>query len=91
VKGVRWEAPLGAIRVAGHEVVKGRVKQAGYWECWALITGSGARAEGSEVEASAAAAGEEEPRRSGSLDWLAGLSRGVEARGGRVARRRRWW
>jgi hypothetical protein len=87
MKGVRWEAPLGAIRVAGHEVVRGRVKRAGYCERWALITGAGARAGGSEVEASAAV-GEEEPRRSagqrraaqrhrrsGSLDWLAGLGR----------------
>jgi hypothetical protein len=54
MKGVRWEAPPGAIRVAGHEVVRRRVKQVGYWERWALITGAGARAEGPEVVASAA-------------------------------------
>jgi hypothetical protein len=88
MKGVRWEAPPGAIRVAEHEVVRRRVKQVGYWECWALITGAGARAEGPEVEASAAVgeesqdegrAGQGRHRRSGSLDWLAGLGREEEA------------
>jgi hypothetical protein len=69
-------------------VVRRRVKQVGYWECWALITGAGARAEGPEVEASAAVGeesqgagqrAEQRHRRSGSLDWLAGLGREVKA------------
>ena len=54
----------GAIRVAGHELVRGRLKHIGDCECWALITGAGARAEASEVEA-----GAEDAEGESGLDW----------------------